>query len=1013
MNAFMSAALGIVIRTSVLLACVSALSLSLRRASASVRHALWVVGLLAVLVFPLASRVLPKWDWVILPANAPSATAFDTTPAPAPAPDAVIISSNSVLSPSVRSAPKTTAVVLSAAASRQNWSWGDWIALAWALGSSLFVFGWLKSIWDLHLLTLQSKPLTEDGWCEVLANVQHEIGVEGSVRLRVATQPIPPMTWGIFRHVILLPAAAIDWFPARQRLVLAHEMAHVKRNDGIGQMLAQAVSAIYWFNPLVWYAVRRLHAERERACDDCVLRLGADGADYADHLLQITRGLNSAFAQSAVSMAHPSQLKARVIAILDSSVRRSRASRIAATILLTTVGVLTLSIAAVQLTALSTMALPAFAKPLGVPLWSAEPASVQRTSAQVPAPQPAATAIDPQRAFLDQYCVTCHNADDRIGSVVFVGSNTRVPRSAYNSYRYQAFPSGVADLASIDNDRLGWEKVVRRLRAGMDPPPFSNVPRPSQATINSMIQFLEGQLDRDAKTYIPPIGPHRLNRTEYANAIRDLLDLETDFSKLLPRDDSTSGFDNIVAALGTSPRSTEAYVAIAPIVSRMAIQTSSTSPSYKRIFLCGPTTYHEKDSDADCGRKIVTALVENALRGFATKADIDGFMPPGIFGNEYEIEKVLAQILASPKFLYRTEEAPANVAAGEAYRISDLALASRLSFFLWSTSPDQELIDLAKQGKLHDPAVLESQTLRMLKDYRADALTTNFAGQWLGLRYMQNAEPSPSLFPDFDESMRQAMRQESEMLFDSVVREDHNVVDLLTADYTFVNNRLARYYGIPNVTGSQFRRVTLSDALDVRRGILGKAAFLTFTSRTNRTSPVTRAKWIMGSLLGTPPPDPPPNVLPLNERDAVEHGMRTTLEAAYRDAPTNLYTNTNACITCHRLIDPMGYALENFNPIGQWRDAEGGAPINASDSLFDGTKVNGPADLRRWLVVHSDQFVQTMTVRLMTYALGRGVEPQDMPLIRAIDRDAARNNNRFSALVLGIVKSDTFQMNSK
>jgi beta-lactamase regulating signal transducer with metallopeptidase domain len=993
------AAFAIVIKTTVLLLCVSVASVALRRASASVRHALWVVGLLAVLVFPV-SRILPEWDWAILPEAPPPRTAFDTTPAPLPTLETVRIPSSPSSDLSNFSAG-VSPVFQSHSHSASKWTWQHWIGVLWVFGSSVLVVGWLKSIWDLQRLTRRSTPLSERGWADCLAEVRRDIGVKGPVELRVVPDAIPPMAWGIFHHVILMPAAAIDWPLARQRLVLAHEMAHVKRNDGAGQLLTQAVCILYWFNPLVWYAVYRLRVERERACDDCVLRLGAEGADYADHLLQIARGLNAGFAKSAVSMAEPSQLRARMIAILDSRMKRSRASRITATVLITTFGVLTLSMAAVQVTALSTMALPAFAKPLGVPMWRLEPAEVQRPT---PTPQqPSAVTLTAQQEFIGRYCAGCHNVDDRVGGLILLTANANRP--ANNRF---SGTEHFADITHVTDNTQEWEKILRRLRSGMDPPPFSPTGRPTAPVIQSVIQFLEEELDRNAKTYVPPIGPHRLNRTEYANAVRDLLDLEIDSTKLLPPDDSTHGFDNIVDALGSTAKAADAYVGVAPIVSRMAIQTPITSSSYQKVFICKEPEFNR--GDAACAQKIITVLVENAFRGSVTTEEIQSFISPGNGAHAFEIEAVLARILASPKFLFRTEEAPANAKPGEAYRISDLALASRLSFFLWSTGPDQELIDLAKQGKLHEPLVLEQQALRMLKDYRADSLSTNFAGQWLGLRSMQNVSPSPALFSEFDESIRQAMRRESELLFDSIVREDRNVVDLLTADYTFVNNRLAHFYGIPNVTGSQFRRVTLGDAFDLRRGILGKAALLTVTSFSNRTSPTTRGKWIMNSLLGTSPPDPPPNVLPLKERDALEHGMRVTLEAAYREQGAQ---HGDACVKCHRLVDPIGYSLENFNPIGLWRDAEGGSPIDAADTMFDGTAVNGPADMRRWLVAHSDQFVQTLTVKLMTYALGRGVEAQDMPLIRAIDREVARNSNRFSSIVLGIVKSDTFQMNSK
>jgi len=997
----MTAAFGIVIRTSALLVCVRLLSLVLRRASASVRHALWAIGLLAVLVFPVVSRWIPEWDIAILPEKSIKTSSIDTTPAPVPLPDAVsVIARSEIRQPSENPAPVVASGHLQAAGNWiPRWGTGQWLALLYLLGSGVFLFGWLKSVWDLHRLTQRSRPLTGDGWDERLLETQREIGVPGTIQLRTSTDAISPMMWGIFRPVILLPIAALDWAPIRQRLVLAHEMAHVKRYDSVGQLLAQAVSTIYWFNPVVWYAVHRLHAERERACDDSVLRLGADGADYADHLLQITRGLNTGFSQSAVSMAHASQLKVRLIAILDSGMARSRASRIAATTLLTTIGVLTLSIAAIQVTALSTLVLPAFAAPYGAPFGAlmSRPKLVEVTPPLPAAQQPVAAVVDPQHTFINQYCLSCHNYDDRVANVMF--------------------DAPVSDVGHVEENRPLWEKVVRRLRAGRDSFDIAGIGRPSAASIKSMIQYLETELDRNAKTYIPPIAPHRLNRTEYQNAIRDLLDLEIDSTQLLPPDDYTSGFDNILTA-PDSPRTRDAYTGVAPIISRLAVQTAPSSSSYQRVFVCTPPSYRREDGEA-CAKTIITVLTENAFRGDATAADVDSSMAAyaaGRNGGNFEqgIGAALSQILASSKFIYRTEAAPPDVKPGDAYRISDLALASRLSFFLWSTSPDQDLIDLAKQGKLHEPAVLEQQTIRMLKDYRADALSINFAGQWLNLRSLQSVAPIPALFPAFDEGLRQAMRREDELFFDSIVREDRNVVDLLTADYTFVNNRLARHYGIPNISGNQFRRIPLTDTFDARRGILGKAAFLTMTSLDNRTRPMTRAKWIMSNLLGVGPPDPPPNVLPMKPRSNDPGVLNPSMRKAMEDEYARYDSRERAgCISCHRLADPIGFSLENFNAIGVWRTEDGGAPVNAADTLYDGTSINGPADLRRWLVGYSDQFVQVMTQKLMTYALGRRIEPQDMPLIRAIDREVARNNNRFSAIVLGIVKSDTFQMNSK
>ena len=360
---------------------------------------------------------------------------------------------------------------------------------------------------------------------------------------------------------------------------------------------------------------------------------------------------------------------------------------------------------------------------------------------------------------------------------------------------------------------------------------------------------------------------------------------------------------------------------------------------------------------------------------------------------DHGVEMVLARILADPRFIYRVETEPPTAKVNQPYRISDLDLASRLSFFFWSSVPDDELIDAASQGKLRDPAALERQVRRMLRDPRSEALTANFAGQWLNLRGLQSAGPLPLVYPDFDDPLRQAMRREVELLFDSIVREDRNVMDLLTADYTFVNERLARHYGIPHVYGSQFRRVTLGLGMDARRGLLGKGAFLVTTSKPERTSPVTRGKWIMSNLRMT---------------DAAGNTAEPTMRQKMLD-----HRVRQDCIQCHSLMDPIGFSLENFDGIGLWRAKDGDTAVDAAGQLFDGTKIDGPVALRNWLAGYSTQIVQVMAEKLLVYALGRGVEYRDMPLVRSIARNAMRNQNRFSALVLGIVNSKPCQMNAR
>jgi hypothetical protein len=447
--------------------------------------------------------------------------------------------------------------------------------------------------------------------------------------------------------------------------------------------------------------------------------------------------------------------------------------------------------------------------------------------------------------------------------------------------------------------------------------------------------------------------------------------------------------------------------------------TAKDSPSRRKIFICTPTGTAD---EAACARKIITNLATQAFRRPATPDDLSSLMDFFQGGRQEEsfdhgIEVALTRILADPKFIYRMEVEPANLKPGQTYRITDIELASRLSFFLWSTRPDTELIGLASQGKLKDPVVLEQQVRRMLKDPKSEALATNFAGQWLNLRGMQAVGPLPLLYPDFDDPLRQAERREVELLFNNIVSEDHNIVDLLTANYTYVNERLAKHYGIPGIYGSQFRRVELPPALDVRRGLLGKAAILTTTAKPERTSPVTRGKWIMTNIIGVGPPDPPPDVPPLKAtaNDARGNAKTPTMRQKMEDHRAQIGSPANAaCVQCHKMMDPIGFSLENFDAIAMWRTEDEGTPITKSEVVYDGTTVNGPSGLRNWIVTnYSNEFVQVAAEKLLTYALGRGVDYQDMPLVRSIARDAGRNNNRFSALVLAVVKSKPFQMNMK
>jgi hypothetical protein len=440
---------------------------------------------------------------------------------------------------------------------------------------------------------------------------------------------------------------------------------------------------------------------------------------------------------------------------------------------------------------------------------------------------------------------------------------------------------------------------------------------------------------------------------------------------------------------------------------------SGDTPSRRRIFVCQPGTPAD---EIPCARKILSSLVRRAFRRAPSDNDTESLL--SLYqqhrnkGASFEagIEIALRRILADPEFVFRFEPPPASAAPNQPYRISDTELASRLSFFLWSSIPDDELLNLAIQGKLHEPAVLEHQTRRMLADERAAALATNFAGQWLYLRDLKSSNPDGREFPDFDDNLRQAFQRETEMLFESIQHEDRSVLDLLDADYTFVNERLAKHYGIPNIYGPDFRRVPVPS--DARRGLLGQGSLLLVTSNANRTSPVQRGKWVLQNLLASPPPLPPPNVPPLKE--SAEQARATSVRERMEQHRAN-----PVCAGCHKIMDPIGLALENFDGVGQWRAMDSGFKIDAAGQLVDGTKVDGPSSLRKALVDRPEAFVGAMTDKLLMYAVGRETKYYDMPVVRSVMRDAAPSGKapadryRFSELVLGIVKSAPFQMRMK
>jgi hypothetical protein len=444
------------------------------------------------------------------------------------------------------------------------------------------------------------------------------------------------------------------------------------------------------------------------------------------------------------------------------------------------------------------------------------------------------------------------------------------------------------------------------------------------------------------------------------------------------------------------------------------------TPSRSRILVCSPagskgtdndnqlmsSTIGDNNDEESCIRNILSTLARRAYRRPVTGEDLQTLLSFYRIGRsqggfEAGVRTALQGILVSPDFLYRIESDPSNVEPGAAYRISDLALASRMSFFLWSSIPDDQLLDLAARGELKNAAVLEQQVRRMLGDSRSKALVSNFAGQWLSLRKLWRASPDPGLFPGFDENLRDALRKETELFFESIVREDRSVLDFLNADYTFLNERLARHYGISNVYGSEFRRVTLKD--QNRRGLLGQGSILTATSYPNRTAPTLRGKWVLERILGTPPPQPPANVPALKEEGADIQGLTMRQRMGQHRA-------NPACAGCHARMDPLGFALENFDAIGQWRMAEGSAPIDAAGSLPDGARFEGPDELRKLLASRGEQFITTIAERLLTYGVGREVEHYDQPAIRKILREAAQDDYRWSSVILGIVKSTPFQM---
>ncbi len=713
--------------------------------------------------------------------------------------------------------------------------------------------------------------------------------------------------------------------------------------------------------------------------------------------------------------------------------------------------------------------------------------------------------------FIDQYCVKCHNFEDWAGSL----------------------DMGGLDFNHVENDPETWELMIRKVRIGMMPPVGEE--RPDNNGMQDFARTIAYQLDNTIETIPESPAIHRLNREEYGNVIRDLLALEIDESTLLPRDNSSEGFDNIAASLGFSPALIQAYTSAAMKISRWSVgdmttsevstaylpppdymqdqhidgmplgtrggikvmhnfpldgeydinvaarlfsfnsgsgrQLSSTldftidgqpveltnnsisripltaglhtitaaiidnrkstgvnniykessiegsvnrieiigpfnasgpgnTPSREKIFTCYPAS---NDEDTACAKTIVQNLASRAFRRPVTETQVESIM---IFYNEghkeggFEsgIQQAISRILVDPQFLVRFEEEPEGLQPGEKYPVSNFELASRLSFFLWSSIPDQELIELAVAERLHDPDTLRSQINRMLADEKSSALVENFAGQWLFLRDMESVTPEAG---DFNDNLRMAFIRETQLLIASIIEEDSPVTTILDAPYTYLNSRLADHYGIAGVTGSAFRKVSLPED-SPRRGLLGHGSILTVTSTASRTSPVIRGSWILENLLSAPVPAPPPGVETNLDGDGstlITTSVRQRLEQHRQDP---------VCSSCHSVIDPVGFSLENFDLVGAWREYDGDSKVNPSGTLLDGTELNGPSDLRNSLLSYSELFIETLTEKLMTYALGRELEYFDMPVVRSIVREAEAEDYRFAAIVRGIVTSEQF-----
>lgn len=553
------------------------------------------------------------------------------------------------------------------------------------------------------------------------------------------------------------------------------------------------------------------------------------------------------------------------------------------------------------------------------------------------------------------------------------------------------------DDASALKKRRVWEQVADNLRSGDMPPPGKPRPHADELDkINAWLDAVVFHIDCNGPRDPGRVTIRRLNRAEYNNTIRDLLGIDFQPANDFPQDDVGYGFDNIGDVLSLPPLLLEKYLAAAE---KIVDKTLASPEARKRVFIV-------KTQNEESARQILERFASRAYRRPVRREELRRLLrfvamaEKNRDGFETGIGLAMQAVLVSPHFLFRVERDRRPNDPKAIHAINDYELASRLSYFLWSSMPDDELFELARKKTLHKPETLEKQVRRMLKDRRCRALVENFAGQWLQLRNLKDFKPDPDLFPRFDEKLRAAMLQETELFFANVIREDRSILDFIDADYTFVNERLAKHYGLSGVRGEKFRRVSLKGT--PRGGVLTHAAVLSVTSNPTRTSPVKRGKWILENILGTPPPPPPPGVEELkDDKEAVLSGSLRQRMEQHRAKPI--------CASCHQRMDPLGFGFENFDAIGAWRTRDGKHAIDPSGTLPNGQSFKGPAELRAILKKRQDAFARCLTEKLLTYALGRGVERYDRCAIDDIVKDAGKNNYKFSRLAIDIVKSDPFR----